>query len=209
MLGGTFNNGDKMFTEKKFLNQVQGHKLTVIKDDGLYRHLRVAIPGQYCESWNIHTWPGYLAMVGDMGNWVFQRVDDMLCFFRSESDALEINPSYWAEKLQAQEREGWSEFSIDAFHERVKEFAKDACDLDSFDELDEEKKDELWSLLNAEDEYEAVASVRSFDSKWLDLADFWDGRRVCEEVRDHFLFACYAIAWTVKLYDLHTPARSA
>ncbi len=194
-----------MIDEKKFMSLVSNHKLTVVKEDGLYRHLLVAIPGQHCESWNIHTWPGYLAMVGDMGDWVFQRTEDMLRFFRSEGDAIKINPHYWAEKLQAQESEGWIGFSIDAFQERVKEFAKDACDAESFDDVPEEKKEDLESLLSAEDEYEAVVRLREFDCKWLDLTDFWDCRHACHEVRDHYLFACYAIAWTVKLYDLQAP----
>lgn len=196
-----------MFTKEQFLNQVANHKLTIIKDDGLYRHLRVAIPGQHCESWHIHTWPGYLAMVGDMGDWVFQRTDDMLCFFRSRDEDLRINPRYWGEKLQAQEREGWEAFSIDAFHDRVKEWAISRCDVESFDELPEDKKDDIDCLLRTEDEYEAVAAYRDFSCDWMDLSDFWEDS--CKEIRDHFLFACYAIAWTVKLYDLHAPARSA
>lgn len=195
--------------EQQFLNRVKNHKLTVIKEDGLYRHLQVAIPGEYIESWNIHTWPGYLAMVGDMGNWVFQRTEDMLRFFRSEGDSIKINPYYWAEKLQAQEHEGWNGFSIESFHKRVQDFAVEACNVNSFDEVPEEKKDDLYSLLNAEDEYYAVASLREFNCEWLDLADFWDGRHTCHEVRSHFLFACYAIAWTVKLYDLHSAKQEA
>lgn len=192
-------------TEKRFLEIVKNHKLTIIREDGLYRHLRVGIPGQEMESWNIHTWPGYLAMVGDMGDWVFSRLDDMLCFFRSDPGTLQINPGYWAEKLQAQEREGWSQFSIEAFHERVKEWAIGACNVDSFEEIPEDRREDLESLLDAGDEYEAVAEQRAFQSKWLDLTDFWDGWRTCQAIRDHYLFACYAIAWTVRLYDEQRP----
>lgn len=204
--------GDKMpmpeLNEKRFLALVKNHKLTILRDDGLYRHLRVGIPGQNMESWHIHTWPGYLAMVGDMGDWVFSRLDDMLCFFRSDpGEGLQINPGYWSEKLQAQEREGWSEFSIEAFHERVEEWAIEACNVDSFEEIPEEKRDELDTLLDAGDEYEAVAAQRDFRSDWLDLTDFWDGRYTCQRIRDHYLFACYAIAWTVKLYDEQRPTK--
>ena len=96
-------------TESGFLAEVKNHKLTVIRDDGLYRHLRVGVPGTIMESWHIITWPGYLAMVGDMGDWVFRRMDDMFQFFRSDpGNGLQVNPYYWSEKLQAQEREGWS-----------------------------------------------------------------------------------------------------
>lgn len=189
------------FTEEQFLAQTKAHKLTILREEGLYRHLRVAIPGTSMESWHVHTWPGYLAMVGDMGDWVFQRTEDMLCFFRGEGDGLKINPHYWAEKLQAQEDRGWVEFSIDAFYGRVKEFAIEACSVETFEEIPEEKREDLDCLLRAEDEFDAVAAMREFDCSWLDMVDFWDGAHTCKEVRDHFLFACYAIVWTVKLYD--------
>jgi hypothetical protein len=196
-----------MFTKDQFIEQTKNHKLTVIKDDGLYRHLRVSIPGYgICESWNIHTWPGYLAMVGDMGDWVFQRTEDMLCFFRNRKGELSINPMYWAEKLQAQEREGFEAFSIDRFHKQIEECAIEACEVETFEDVPKNKKDDLWSLLNSDDEYEAVSAVRDFDCDWLSLDDFWE--HDCKEIRDRFLFACYAIAWTVILYDLQRDEKS-
>jgi hypothetical protein len=186
-------------TEERFLQLVREHQLTIIREDGLYRHLRVGKPGTSCESWHIHTWPGYLAMVGDMGDWVFQRTDDMLCFFRHKGDGIQVNPVYWAEKLQAQEHGGWEEFDIDYFHDRIKTQATDYCHCETWDEVPEERKKSLSQILTAEDEWDAVAAMRNFDADWMDLVDFWEDN--CNTVRDHFLFACYAIAWTVKLYD--------
>ena len=187
-------------TEESFLQQTQGHQLTISREDGIYRHLHVGKPGTICESWDICTWPGYLAMVGDMGNWVFQRREDMFEFFRSPLEkGLKINPHYWAEKLEAQQDGEWHRFSPDIFHKRVEELAVEACDVEAYSEVPEERKDDLWGLLNTEDEWDAVAAVRDFNSDWLDLTDFWESP--CREVREHFIFACYAITWTVQLYD--------
>jgi len=195
------------YTEAQFLREVKNHKLTIVREDGLYRHLRVGKPDTGCESWNIITWPGYLAMVGDMGDWVFRRLDDMLEFFRSRDEHLRINPSYWAEKLEAHDRNGnWKAFSIEAFRDAIREEAMEACGVESFDEIPEDRRDDLDSLLRADDEFEAVAAYRDWDSDWLSLVDFWEND--CNEVRRQFLFACYAIAWTVKLYDAASPATT-
>lgn len=194
------------YTEAQFLREVKAHKLTIVREDGLYRHLRVAIPGTSMESWNIHTWPGYLAMVGDMGDWVFQRTKDMLCFFRRDGESLRINPSYWAEKLQASERGGWEKFDIDTFHEQIKTECIKACGVETWEEVPEERRDDVDTLLRADDEWDAVAAVREFNEDWLDLSSFWESS--CKVPRHHYLFACYAIAWTVKLYDAARPATT-
>ena len=97
---------------------------------------------------------------------------------------------------------------IEEFHERVKEWAIEACDVESFGDIPEDRRDDLESLLDAGDEYEAVAEQRRFQSDWLDLTDFWDGRHPCQRVRDHYLFACYAITWTVRLYDEQRPTEA-
>lgn len=45
----------------------------------------------------IVTWPGALALRGEMGGYLLSRVEDMLDFFRRR-DAEPIDPGYWAEK---------------------------------------------------------------------------------------------------------------
>lgn len=186
------------YTEEQFKKTTEKHRMQVLLDNGLYRHVYVGIPGTTMESWHIHTWPGYLAMVGDMGDWVFQRTEDMFHFFGSGRG---INPGYWAEKIVAHEREGFRQFSIDAFHERIREKAVEACDVETWDEVPEERREELEGLLVTGDEYEAVAAQRDFRADWLDLTDFWDGDCTCQEICDRFLFACYAIRWTVELWE--------
>lgn len=88
---------------ERFPRDIANHQLTVLRDDGLYRHLRCAPPGHSTWWFEIVTWPGSLAIRGDMGGaYLFSRTTDMFEFFRGHRGNLTgypINPSYWAEKL--------------------------------------------------------------------------------------------------------------
>jgi hypothetical protein len=89
---------------KRFAGDAAWHQMTVLHDDGLYRHLRFA-RSQVLGPVHVHTgmyyfdlitWPGFLTIVGDFGpSFVFSRERDMFGFFRGP----DINPGYWAEKL--------------------------------------------------------------------------------------------------------------
>lgn len=72
------------------------HRMTVLNDDGLYRHLRFANPKFHEYHFDLVTWPGHLAISGDIGANVFAREEDMIGFF---AGATRINPSYWSEKI--------------------------------------------------------------------------------------------------------------
>src|SRR5690606_1795679 len=95
------------------------HEMTVLLDDGLYRHLRFARPDSYCMSFSLVTWPGYLAYSGDMGNFVFTRLPDMFAFFRGPLDSM--SRDYWAEKcVAADTSDGIRRFSVELFQGAVK-----------------------------------------------------------------------------------------
>jgi len=86
----------------RFARDVANHKLTVLRDEGLYRHLRFKAPDGSTYWFDLITWPGYLTITGDMGTYVFARTQDMFEFFRSHrSTGFPINPGYWAEKIRA------------------------------------------------------------------------------------------------------------
>lgn len=104
-----------------FLESTTDHALTVIRDDGVYRHLRVGRPGTGMWSWSVVTWPGHLAITGDVAEgYVFARVTDMLDFFRSGArDGRSIDFRYWAEKVVGRSRTDLKVFSEDAFLEAV------------------------------------------------------------------------------------------
>lgn len=79
----------------RFARETKNHTMTVLRDDGLYRHLRFKAPDNGFYWFDLITWPGYLTFVGDGEGYVFTRIEDMFGFFRGSR----INPQYWAEKV--------------------------------------------------------------------------------------------------------------
>jgi hypothetical protein len=194
---------------KHFREDTAEHQLTVIKEDGLYRHLRCRKPWSIVYGFDIITWPGYLAYVGDMGDFLFTRAPDMLGFFGSEG----ISPDYWSEKVVAEDRDRVREFSVERYRERVEEWRDeiagdmaDDCDcseaevaafqsavdddlLDRADDLTEEKAHELLSEFS----HEGITCSDSWE---------WSLRRFTW----HYIWACYAITWAVGQYLEHGAA---
>lgn len=77
-----------------FANATRDHTMTVLHEDGLYRHIRFSAPQSF-DWFDLVTWPGRLTITGGHGTHAFARVTDMFDFFRHPR----INPGYWAEKL--------------------------------------------------------------------------------------------------------------
>lgn len=198
---------DKM-TIGRFLHDVDGHKLTIHQDQGVFRHIRFAKPGTYCMSFMLTTWPGHLAISGDMGTFVFNRVEDMFTFFRTKpggwgsDEQVYINPGYWSEKCEAQDTrsEGIREFDRDTFRDRVKECweeyyeGREECDeaLECWDELE-------YSVLGSENLFEAHAALNDFKHVGFRFHDSWEWGLTSATPR--YLWCCYAIAWGIQQYD--------
>jgi hypothetical protein len=119
-------------TEDRFYSDVRDHQMTILRDDGLYRHLTFRNPQRrWCYWFDLITWPGALAINGDMGSWVFQREKDMFAFMGMSEQlrrnlprgkTLAINPQYWAEKLIARDKQSEvEEFSAGVFAQAIKE----------------------------------------------------------------------------------------
>lgn len=85
--------------KERFTNDTANHQMTVLHDDGLYRHVRFKAPDTGMYYYDLITWPGHLTISGDMGTWTFARSRDMFEFFRANRPDR-INADYWAEKLQ-------------------------------------------------------------------------------------------------------------
>lgn len=108
---------------ERFTHDTAEHELTILRDDGLYRHLRFAKPGTGMYHFELITWPGYLTIVGDFGSGhTFRRVTDMFEFFRARSgwNHGTINPQHWAEKL-ATDRDSTQTYSEAKFLREVAE----------------------------------------------------------------------------------------
>jgi hypothetical protein len=211
-------------TEESFLKDVAEHRVEILLDNGIYRHLRCAKPGTNAEWFDIITWPGFLAYSGDMGCFVFTRLKDMFEFFRTRPSGnpakLFINEDYWAEKLEAVDRRGHTpgatQFSEQTFEKRVNEQVQTWIEEEDLNqEQQDELKDEvhtqvMWAI--SDGEHEARKALNDFECK-IDGHEFsfqdtweWD----FHEYTYRFIWCCYALAWAIKKYDemKHESERS-
>lgn len=198
-------------TKDQFFIDVHDHQLTVIKDDGLYRHLRLSRPKSSTYRFDIITWPGYLAVAGDMGEWVFTRLDDMFEFFRGGLERPSID--YWAEKCRAADRTSRQpiyEFDRAMATLHVEEWIDDYIHqwgegIDNSwrgDSLRGSVLDSLESAMNDEETVDAffrwMADVNE-DGFTIDYFDMTFRR--FQRWSFAFEWICYAIPWAIDQYD--------
>jgi hypothetical protein len=190
---------------ERFVEDVKDHRLTIHLDDGPRRHLSIQEPGTSQYWYEVVTWHGVLTIRGDMGTFVFSRLDDMFQFFRKGPGY--INPMYWAEKLQAHEvHGGHRQFSSDRFLQHVSESAGYWVD----DSLDRETdQDQIAALHDAlamdvvpyssyeEEARHAVEHFR-FDDREV-FSDIWEWDLT--EYTAQFLWCCHAIVHAIAMYD--------
>jgi len=214
--------------EASFLKDVATHRMIVIRDDGVHRHIHFARPGTSCYHFDLITWPGALCYTGDMGTYVFQRLEDMFQFFRTDREymrlrdgqTLAINLGYWSEKLIAVDgrRTGGSatEFSEEKFRRVVQEYRMEWI-RDRHHQTTKEQRRELWDAIDDEvlahsDEggHEACMAAHNFShrvgDRRFELQDFWD--HDFTDYTYHFIWCCYALAWGIQQYD-HVHERIA
>lgn len=220
-----------MTTETQFLKDVESHVIEVIKDDGLYRHIRLRKPGTMCMHFDLLTWPGYLCYTGDMGTYVFRRLEDMFEFFRSDREyaqrrgrQLSINTHYWAEKLEAvdggRHRAGVLEFDQEKFRRVINEYRinwiKDAHSRRS---LNKDERRYLWEavdedVLNLIDEGEERVQMAAYDFFYSPGTGRpnWQFDDLFEhdftKYKGRFIWCCYALAWGIQKYDDHKAEQA-
>lgn len=197
----------KQPTLEQFLKDVAAHQLTVNLDQGVYRDITVKKPNSVDRHYNITTRPGFLIFTGDMGDFIFERTNDMFNFFRCESNNYYINTGYWGEKVQAGKV---SEFDPKTACESVKQYLTNFLDdLDLFDSEDQEKSKQALEAVNSfigsnqySGEFDFWEDINSWDADeagGLELSDFWEASTTAKTY--HFVWACYAIVHAIKLYD--------
>lgn len=201
-----------------FKKNVEEHEMTVLLDtldDGTpYRHVRFAKPGTSIWSWSLITWPGHLAISGDLQDHVFSRLYDMFAFFGRGS----IDPRYWGEKLVAEGQRtqyGRTRFSQEKYNVEVIQHADWAqyglCS-------------KCWPKFMAQVEEDLLAQTpNTIEEALYALEDFtWrpEGCLACHEVQFqdpwewdmsgwdwHFLIALHAVQHGVKSYLQVHPDR--
>ncbi len=181
----------------QLLADLAEHKMALRIDNGEYRHLLFRQPASGNMWFEIVTWPGSLTIHGDMGTWSFSRVKDMFTFFRS--DRLQINASYWHEKITSESRFGGPSrnFDPDTFKKNV------LSSLDGYGLSAPLRASIVASLEDEvfceEDESSARRALYYFKRDGFKFSDAWeiDG----EAYSFHYLWCLYAIVWGVQQYD--------
>lgn len=108
---------------ERFTRETAGHEMTVLHDDGLYRHVRFMNPKSSGYWFDLMTVPGMLVFCGDGDSFVFRRIPDMFEFFRGRVGR--INPHYWSEKLAA-DPGSVMVYDQELFEQQVKEHVAEA-----------------------------------------------------------------------------------
>lgn len=186
-----------------FAADTANHQLTVLHDSGLYRHLRCKAPRTNAYWFDITTWPGHLAITGDMGSFTFARERDMLPFFRSKYG---INPHYWAQKEQSGART--KEYSEARFREAV--WYRVQQEVDMYRGLAKAVQAEIFDAgcaLNEQTarealesfEYEAGSGLTGPDTPFR-FDDSWE--MSFSDYTHHYLWCCHAIQWAIARYDV-------
>lgn len=184
----------------EYFERMKNHTITVFHDEGLYRHIRMAKGNSWNDQFDIVTWPGYLSYSGDLGDYTFERIEDMFKFFRGHEQ--QPNFYYWAEKLQAvDKRGGYEEFSKIKFEQNIRENFKEW----EFD--NKEQRDLAWEdiedifLRGFDSETDAKTELHRYQCPWggHEFIDSWEW-----DVRDYtfsYKLACYGIPWAIGRYD--------
>ncbi len=203
------------YVSERFKFAVRNHRMTIEQDFGVFRSLYFAAPGTGIYSFRLVTWPGHLAISGDLDDFTFCRLRDMFDFFRfagpeyDKSDGP--NYGYWEEKAQAVYKHGGTR----SFSEEMYE----ACIKSDFDQHVEHMTDSQRTSARADAEVEglfepphdardAVQKAQDWRCPITDeypFTEFYEHR--LEDYSFGFKFACHAIQWGIKQYDLHQQGR--
>lgn len=181
------------------------HELSVIFDNGDYRHLRMSKPGMLAWHWEIFTAPGYLAFVGDIGvQLIFRRTTDMLGFFNTRNygdiygdGSPFINPGYWEEKAGPDMQSVTRTFDVDHAVDVVRDAVNELVDCD---EVRAEVGDEL--IASARDAANLEPNAQSFGA-WLYESEHLSALASEAEVEifhPQFLNTCFALATIANRY---------
>lgn len=193
-------------TKDYFLSTVKDHKMTIEQDNGVFRCIEFEKPGNVSYYFRLTTFPGYLVITGDCGNYVFRRLHDMFDFFRSSD--FTIDPGYWAEKLDAIDK-----------HSNVRVYSEElACKFltEDFNNWCEENgyNEHGQDDLHASDSYDfqhAILDGCATEDGFLLLGtvelpcgytcDTWEFDPY--ELSPSFIWCLYAIVWGIQQYDAY------
>lgn len=203
-----------------FQQGTKGHQLTVLHEDGLYRHLRFRTPGNDSSyGYDLITWPYNLTI---RAGWTFtfsiDATEDMLDLFRRTSFPGEINPSYWQEKVTAG-RDQIDTFSEELLKKEIEDTVQQweqGSPVAGLREAVQEHFFGEWPEYNLEYREEGNRALHDFSFTPKDaksggcpyVFDDWSEWRLTE-YSPGFLWSCHAIRHGVTLYDAARKAVAA
>ncbi|WP_405883556.1 hypothetical protein OG747_36265 [Streptomyces sp. NBC_01384] len=183
----------------RFARETRGHEMTILHEDGLYRHLKCANPKGGFYRFDLLTWPHNVFLRGDGFSFGFSvwPTEDMFDVFRGSSSGG-INPGYWQEKVTAGKVRDWSEDLFRAWvldeAATVEGYYPDAVEAVTKQIL---HSDEHNTEYRGTAEF-AVASFQHGDFR-LRLPAEWE--QSFDDFSWEFLFACHAVLWGIGQYD--------
>ena len=194
---------EQEYVKSRWLEASKNHEMQVVYDDGCRREVIFKSPGSGDHWFGLKTWPWHICIYGDIGTYVFSRVEDMFTFFRR--DELSVNEGYWHEKLKSISRFGGDkEFSISRFREVIRSafesycsYSHDVEDLKELEMSEEDLKEKLYL-----DEHD-IALRRELQSLWEEIESDVIGR--AED--DGNEYSAYDHAYGFRSYDTDLKPR--
>lgn len=174
---------------------LKDHVITAIHACGMHRHYRCQKPGTWCMGFDVVTWPGSLCFTGDMGDFLFQRTEDMIAFMRGSC----MSYGYAAEKCVAHDgrlREWSEELFRKALDDRLKDFDEDDGQISIMrqgrirkESVAEKVKEIIAEFSEYSDRHSAEKAM--YESGLFDGCDMPN----CEEYTFRFLWCLHAMKW--------------
>lgn len=191
---------------KRFAHDTSGHEMTVLHNDGLYRHLRFTNPerGSF-DAFELITWPYNLVVkTGRTFHFDIDATPDMFDLFRKTAFSGEINPGYWSEKVRAG-RDEIEDFSEELFEQQVKEHVVAAIRSGEAPRgLGREVTRDIFEWGYITHEAGARAELEAFSYERWTFGETWEWR--FDDYTPGFLWSCFAIRYGI---DLHDAAQTA
>lgn len=168
------------FVEETFEKDTAKHAMTIEQDSGVYRCIAFKNPSTINYSFRLTTWPGHLAISGDMGDYMFCRLHDMFEFFRGG-----MSLAYWEEKCVAGETKEFDSSQWSSLLDDLLE--QEYITKEQKEELAESEPGDPQSLVHALDH--------------AGLGDSWEYGGALDVYTHQFLWCLKAIVWGIAQYD--------
>lgn len=205
---------------ERFFKEVKNHRMEVLHNDGLYRHLRFRDPKHSAYWFDLITWPGNLVFRGDGESYAWARATDMFHFFTQhelgKDGSISINPQYWAEKLTSHNQA--EKYDEEIFKARLWEEVASMVEGGTVEKDQEERfrqavtdmlEDEVHSTTDTAIQMlehfefwndESHEYVHQYRSEKIGFDESWEWVSNCTAYEWWYLWACHGIVWGIKQY---------